>query len=168
MSNTACTTAAARGVAEFLSFTVGDGAYGIAIAAVQELRGYGPVTRLANAPPEVKGVMNLRGLLVPVIDLRIRLGVAEVRYDDTTVVVVLQDGSRTLGAVVDGVSDVIALAPDDIRPAPDVANEPGRRGIVGIGLAAGAMLVLLDVGAVLAGCGIEPAMAALEPSLHLA
>lgn len=168
MSNTACSTAAARGEAEFLSFTIGDGAYGIAIDAVQELRGYGPVTRLANAPPEVKGVMNLRGLMVPVVDLRIQLGLAGVRYDDSTVVVVLQAGGKTVGAVVDGVSDVITLAPEDIRPAPEVANRPGPQTIVGIGLTADAMLVLLDAGALLAGCTIDPAETGALPALQAA
>ncbi|NPE54711.1 chemotaxis protein CheW, partial [Dickeya dadantii] len=103
---------------EFLIFTLGDEEYGVDILKVQEIRGYDQVTRIANTPSFIKGVTNLRGVIVPIVDLRIKFMQQEVDYDDNTVVIVLNLGQRVVGIVVDGVSDVLSLTADQIRPAP--------------------------------------------------
>ena len=107
----------ARG--EFLSFRLGAEEYGIDILRVQEIRGYDAPTRIANAPSFIKGVVNLRGVIVPIIDLRIKFALEHVAYDDLTVTVILNVGGRVVGAVVDSVSDVVALGGEQIRPLPD-------------------------------------------------
>lgn len=105
---------------EFLIFTLGDEEYGVDILKVQEIRGYDQVTRIANTPSFIKGVTNLRGVIVPIVDLRIKFMQQEVDYDDNTVVIVLNLGQRVVGIVVDGVSDVLSLTADQIRPAPSL------------------------------------------------
>jgi purine-binding chemotaxis protein CheW len=104
---------------EFLTFRLGAEEYGIDILKVQEIRGYDTVTRIANAPQFIKGVINLRGVIVPIVDLRLKFNLGAASYDAFTVVVVLNIAERTVGAVVDSVSDVLELAPDQIRPAPE-------------------------------------------------
>src|SRR5579871_5534346 len=106
---------------EFLAFTLGQEEYGIDILKVQEIRGYETVTRIANAPAFIKGVVNLRGVIVPIIDMRIKFNLADPTYDQFTVVIILNVGGRVVGMVVDGVSDVISLTPEQIRPSPDFA-----------------------------------------------
>ncbi|MEQ6600667.1 chemotaxis protein CheW, partial [Pseudomonas aeruginosa] len=93
---------------EYLTFTLGREEYAIDILRVQEIRGYDQVTAIANAPPFIKGVINLRGAIVPIVDLRIKFHLAEVTYDPFTVVIILNIGRRIVGVVVDSVSDVIA------------------------------------------------------------
>ncbi|HBZ75578.1 MAG TPA: chemotaxis protein CheW, partial [Leclercia adecarboxylata] len=106
---------------EFLVFTLGDEEYGIDILKVQEIRGYDQVTRIANTPDFIKGVTNLRGVIVPIVDLRVKFSQGDVEYDDNTVVIVLNLGQRVVGIVVDGVSDVLSLTAEQIRPAPEFA-----------------------------------------------
>ena len=106
---------------EFLVFTLGDEEYGIDILKVQEIRGYDQVTRIANTPAFIKGVTNLRGVIVPIIDLRVKFLQENVTYNDNTVVIVLNFSQRVVGIVVDGVSDVLSLTTDQIRPAPEFA-----------------------------------------------
>ena len=106
---------------EFLVFTLGDEEYGIDILKVQEIRGYDQVTRIANTPAFIKGVTNLRGVIVPIVDLRIKFSQVDVDYNDNTVVIVLNLGQRVVGIVVDGVSDVLSLTAEQIRPAPEFA-----------------------------------------------
>src|SRR5882672_2617320 len=101
---------------EFLTFRLGAEEYGIDILKVQEIRGYDQVTRIANAPTFIKGVVNLRGVIVPIIDLRVKFNLGEARYDAFTVVIVLNVLGRVVGAVVDSVSDVLELAPEQIKP----------------------------------------------------
>jgi len=103
---------------ECLIFRLGEEEYGIDILRVQEIRSYEQPTRIAGAPPAIKGVINLRGVIVPVVDLRLQFGLADPRYDSTTVVVVLSVRGKVVGAVVDSVSDVLELAADNIKPAP--------------------------------------------------
>lgn len=103
---------------EFLIFTLGNEEYGIDILKVQEIRGYDQVTRIANTPAFIKGVTNLRGVIVPIIDLRVKFSQQSVSYDENTVVIVLNFGQRVVGIVVDGVSDVLSLTAEQIRPAP--------------------------------------------------
>ncbi|MGZ9043697.1 MAG: chemotaxis protein CheW, partial [Telluria sp.] len=103
---------------EFLAFTLGSEEYGIDILKVQEIRGYEAVTRIANAPEFIKGVINLRGVIVPILDLRVKFRLSQADYDEFTVVIILNVAGRVVGMVVDSVSDVITLSPEQIRPAP--------------------------------------------------
>ena len=130
---------------EFLTFRLGDEEYGIDILKVQEIRGYDPVTRIANAPDFIKGVINLRGNIVPIIDMRIRLRLGEVAYDAMTVVIILNVGSRVVGMVVDSVSDVLALQADQVRPSPEFGGAFDTRYITGLGALDDRMLILIDI-----------------------
>src|SRR6476620_5631188 len=104
---------------EYLAFTLGSEEYGIDILKVQEIRGYEAVTRIANAPEFIKGVINLRGIIIPVVDMRIKFKLGTPTYDQFTVVIILNIGGRVMGMVVDSVSDVTTLAPDQIKPGPE-------------------------------------------------
>lgn len=130
---------------EFLSFTLGDEHYGVDILKVQEIRGYDAVTRLPDAPEYIKGVINLRGTIVPVIDLRLKLRLKEARYDAFTVMIVLNVEDRVVGIVVDSVSDVIPLSQEQIRPTPEFGASVDTRFISGIGTVDDRMLILLDI-----------------------
>ncbi len=118
---------------EFLVFTLGDEEYGIDILKVQEIRGYDQVTRIANTPAFIKGVTNLRGVIVPIVDLRIKFSQVDVDYNDNTVVIVLNLGQRVVGIVVDGVSDVLSLTAEQIRPAPEFAVTLSTEYLTGLG-----------------------------------
>ncbi|MBJ7220392.1 MULTISPECIES: chemotaxis protein CheW [unclassified Brenneria] len=130
---------------EFLIFTLGDEEYGVDILKVQEIRGYDQVTRIANTPTFIKGVTNLRGVIVPIVDLRIKFAQQEVDYDDNTVVIVLNLGQRVVGIVVDGVSDVLSLTADQIRPAPEFAVTLSTEYLTGLGSLGERMLILVDI-----------------------
>lgn len=104
---------------EFLTFVLGDENYALDIMTVKEIRGYESVTKIANAPSYIKGVLNLRGDIVPIIDLRIKFNVGEVTYDEFTIVIMLMIGDRVVGIVVDEVSDVIKVDDEEIRPPPE-------------------------------------------------
>jgi purine-binding chemotaxis protein CheW len=140
---------ASDSIHEFLTFKLGPEEYGIDILRVQEIRGYESPTRMANAPPYIKGVVNLRGIIVPIIDLRIKFGMNEVNYDSVTVTIVLNICNRVIGVVVDSVSDVIALEPTDIKPAPEFNGAMSTEYIIGIGSIQSAeqerMLILMDI-----------------------
>ncbi|QIZ47674.1 chemotaxis protein CheW [Dickeya zeae] len=130
---------------EFLIFTLGDEEYGVDILKVQEIRGYDQVTRIANTPEFIKGVTNLRGVIVPIVDLRIKFMQQEVDYDDNTVVIVLNLGQRVVGIVVDGVSDVLSLTAEQIRPAPEFAVTLSTEYLTGLGSLGERMLILVDI-----------------------
>ncbi|AKL12685.1 Chemotaxis protein CheW [Phytobacter ursingii] len=130
---------------EFLVFTLGDEEYGIDILKVQEIRGYDQVTRIANTPDFIKGVTNLRGVIVPIVDLRVKFSQGEVEYNDNTVVIVLNFGQRVVGIVVDGVSDVLSLAADQIRPAPEFAVTLSTEYLTGLGALGERMLILVNI-----------------------
>jgi len=130
---------------EFLSFTLGQESYAIDILKVQEIRGYETPTRIANTPDFIKGVVNLRGHIVPIVDLRLKLGMDEARYDGTTVVIILNILKRVVGMVVDGVSDVVALAPDSIKPAPELGASLDTRYILGLATLGEDLLILVDI-----------------------
>jgi purine-binding chemotaxis protein CheW len=104
---------------EFLTFVLGDENYALDIMTVKEIRGYEDVTKIANAPDYIKGVLNLRGDIVPIIDLRIKFNVGAATYDEFTIVIMLMIGDRVVGIVVDEVSDVIKVNDDEIRPPPE-------------------------------------------------
>jgi purine-binding chemotaxis protein CheW len=130
---------------EFLIFTLGNEEYGIDILKVQEIRGYDQVTRIANTPSFIKGVTNLRGVIVPIIDLRVKFAQQDVSYDENTVVIVLNFGQRVVGIVVDGVSDVLSLTTDQIRPAPEFAVTLATEYLTGLGSLGERMLILVDI-----------------------
>ena len=130
---------------EFLVFTLGDEEYGIDILKVQEIRGYDQVTRIANTPAFIKGVTNLRGVIVPIIDLRIKFAQPGVEYNDNTVVIVLNLVPRVVGIVVDGVSDVLSLTADQIRPSPEFAVTMSTEYLTGLGALGDRMLILVDI-----------------------
>lgn len=130
---------------EFLIFTLGNEEYGIDILKVQEIRGYDQVTRIANTPAFIKGVTNLRGVIVPIIDLRVKFAQQDVSYDENTVVIVLNFGQRVVGIVVDGVSDVLSLTTDQIRPAPEFAVTLATEYLTGLGSLGERMLILVDI-----------------------
>ncbi|MFN4237404.1 MAG: chemotaxis protein CheW [Vogesella sp.] len=130
---------------EYLVFTLGNEEYGIDILKVQEIRGYDAVTRLAKSPDFIKGVINLRGHIVPIVDMRIKFDVGNVIYNDFTVVIILNVLNRTVGMVVDGVSDVIELAGDDIRPAPEFGSVMNTNYIQGLGVVGERMIIMVDI-----------------------
>ena len=137
---------------EYLSFKVGAEEYGIDILRVQEIRGFDAATRIAHAPQFIRGVINLRGVIVPIIDLRIKFGLGEARIDAFTVVIILNVARRTLGVVVDSVSDVLQLSADQIRPAPQFSSQVDVSHVVGLGTVPAAaegdsdrMLIIVDI-----------------------
>ncbi len=130
---------------EFLAFTLGKEEYGIDILKVQEIRGYETVTRIANAPEFVKGVVNLRGIIVPIVDMRIKFNLGEPTYDQFTVVIILNIGGRVVGMVVDSVSDVITLAPEQVKPAPEMGTALNTDYLIGLGTLDERMLILVDI-----------------------
>ena len=143
----AAANAALHGTArEYLSFKLGAEEYGIDILKVQEIRGYENPTRIANAAHFIKGVVNLRGVIVPIVDLRLKLGCPTIEYNSFTVVIVLNVRNRVVGAVVDSVSDVLELKRDEIRPAPEMSSAAVDTSfITGIGAVSDRMLILMDI-----------------------
>ena len=129
---------------QFLTFRVGAEEYGIDILKVQEIRSYEQPTRIANSPPFVKGVVNLRGVIVPIVDLRLRLG-CEGEYSSFTVVIILNVCNRVVGIVVDSVSDVLEMAAGDIKPPPEIGAAIDTRFVTGLGKVGERMLILLDI-----------------------
>lgn len=130
---------------ENLVFTLGSEEYGIDILKVQEIRGYDAVTRIANTPPFMKGVINLRGAIVPIVDLRIKFNLGEPTYDVFTVVIILNIGKRIVGIVVDGVSDVINLTPEQIRPSPEFGSLVNTEYVIALGTIEERMIILIDI-----------------------
>ena len=139
---------------QFLAFNLGDEEYGVDIRKVQELRGYDTVTRIANAPDYIKGVVNLRGIIVPIIDMRIKFNLGEPTYDEFTVVIVLNLGGRIIGMVVDNVSDVLTLTREQIRPAPEMGASLDTDYLTGLGTVGDRMMILVDIERLMAGADI--------------
>ena len=137
-------SAKAATAGEFLTFTLGQEEYGVDILKVQEIRGYDAVTRLPDAPEYIKGVINLRGTIVPVIDMRVKFRL-EAKVDALTVMIVLNVADRVVGMVVDSVSDVVQLTAEQIRAMPEVGTGIDRRFLTGIGALDERMLILLDI-----------------------
>ncbi|WP_440480566.1 chemotaxis protein CheW [Ramlibacter tataouinensis] len=131
---------------EFLTFRLGAEAYAIDILKVQEIRGWEPPTAIANSPAFIKGVINLRGVIVPILDLRVKFRLDKADYDEFTVVIILNVASRVVGAVVDSVSDVLALPEEAIRPTPEFASATfDTRYITGLATVEEELLILLDI-----------------------
>jgi purine-binding chemotaxis protein CheW len=135
----------AADVKECLSFRLGGEEYGIDILAVREIREYEKPTRIASAPAFILGVINLRGVIVPIVDLRIKFGVAEATYNGSTVVIILNVANRVLGIVVDSVSDVLPLKQEEIRPAPEFSPAIDASYVRGLASLPGGLLILVDI-----------------------
>ncbi len=133
------------GVREYLTFSLGKVEYAMDILKVQEIRGYDSVTHMANTPDFMKGVINLRGVIVPIIDMRIKFNLGNVVYDEFTVVIIINVLGRVIGMVVDGVSDVVTLSPEQIKPAPEFGSGINSEYITGMGTVNEQMLVLVDI-----------------------
>lgn len=150
MQNPALNSSRARSavsapVREFLAFRLGQEDYAIDILKVQEIRVFDTVTKLPGAPDYIKGVINLRGLIAPVIDLRIKFGLKDAEYGPFTVLIVLHVRERLVAVVVDAVADVVALTEDQVRPAPEFATAVNIEYIMGLGTRGEHMLILLDI-----------------------
>ena len=137
---------------QFLTFTLGSEEYGVEILKVQEIKGYTTVTPIPNTPGYVKGVMNLRGTIVPVVDLRSKLSMNTAEYTQFSVIIVVTVGSRVMGLVVDAVSEVLNIPRGDIQPTPDFGAQVDARFISGMAKAGDKLVVLLDLDRVL---GVE-------------
>ena len=133
------------GAREYLTFRLDQEEYGIDILKVQEIRGYEQPTRIANAPAFIKGVVNLRGTIVPIVDMRLKFNCAQADYNSFTVVIILNLRDRVVGIVVDSVSDVMELSAENIRSAPDVESAIDNGCILGLGSVGERMLILLDI-----------------------
>jgi purine-binding chemotaxis protein CheW len=130
---------------EFLTFVLGKEHYALDIMSVKEIRGYEAVTKIANAPAFIKGVMNLRGDIVPIVDLRIKFSLGEASYDEFTIVIMLNVAERIVGIVVDGVSDVIRLTDDQIRPPPEFGVAFDSRYLLGLVPIDEHMVILVNI-----------------------
>jgi purine-binding chemotaxis protein CheW len=140
---------------DFLTFSLGDEHYAIDILTVKEIRGYETVTKIANAPPFIKGVINLRGDIVPIVDLRIKFNVGQATYDEFTIVIVLHIGNRIVGIVVDGVSDVVSLSKEQLRPPPDFGVAFNSRYLLGLATVNEQMIILVDINELISSDELE-------------
>ena len=140
---------------EFLAFSLGDEVYGIDILKVQEIRDHEPVTKIANTPDFIKGVINLRGVIVPVIDMRVKFRLDNVEYNQFTVVIILNVCGRVIGIVVDGVSDVIELAPEHIHDAPEFGASLDTQYLRGMATMEGRMVILIDIERLMSASDME-------------
>ncbi|AWL12105.1 Chemotaxis protein CheW [Saliniradius amylolyticus] len=134
---------------EFLTFVLGEEHYGLDIMAVKEIRGYEPVTSIAKAPPFIKGVLNLRGEVVPIVDLRLKFDLGEATYTEFTIVIMVTVADRIVGIVVDAVSDVVKLEDEDIRPAPEFGVAFDSRYLDGLAPLDDKMVILVDIEALI-------------------
>lgn len=130
---------------EFLTFRLGGEEYGMEILKVQEIRGYDAITKISNTPDFIKGVVNLRGNIVPIVDMRIKFNLGDITYDQYTVVIILNIEGRVTGIVVDGVSDVIGLTEEQMRPTPEFGTVIDTEYIKGLGSIDERMLILVDI-----------------------
>ncbi len=147
---------------EFLTFRLGKEEYGVEILKVQEIRGWEQPTQIANAPQFIKGVINLRGTIVPIVDMRIKFALGEAGYDMFTVVIILNVAGRIVGMVVDSVSDVLTLPASKIRPAPEFSSAFDTQYITGLGTVEQRMLILINIEKLMT----SPDMALVEASIH--
>ena len=148
---TASAAVVAQASNEYLTFTLGQEEYGIEILKVQEIRCSEAVTHIANAPAFIKGVVNLRGIIVPIVDMRIKFNLGSAEYNQFTVVIILNVAGRVVGMVVDGVSDVITLTAEQMKPAPDFSSSFNTEYIMGLGTVEDRMLILVDIEKLMTG-----------------
>jgi purine-binding chemotaxis protein CheW len=156
------TSAAPTALREFLAFKLGSEEYGIDILRVQEIRSYDKPTRIAGTPDFVKGVINLRGVIVPIIDMRIKLKLEAVHYDAFTVVIMLNIGRRVVGMVVDAVSDVITLRSEQLRAPPTFSAGLASEHLLALAAVEQRMLILVDIDKLMSGADIG----LVEPTLQ--
>ena len=147
---------------QFLTFRLGGEEYGVGILTVQEIRGWSSVTKVPHTPAWLLGVINLRGVVVPIIDLRIKFDLASAEYNETTVVIILTVATRVIGVVVDAVSDVITLGSQQIKPAPSLGNGAETQHIIGFGTLDERMRILMDVEKLMAGAD----MGLVDKAIH--
>jgi purine-binding chemotaxis protein CheW len=140
---------------EYLTFTLGREEYAIDILKVQEIRGYETPTLIANAPTFIKGVINLRGIIVPIVDLRIKFNLGKIEYTPFTVVIILNVAGRVIGVVVDSVSDVISLTQSQIRPAPDFSGNFDTKYILGLASQDSRMMIVTDIERLMTSADME-------------
>ena len=160
MTQTTTKPAGADAIAqEYLVFRLGNEEYGIDILKVQEIRGCDSVTRIPNAPGFITGVTNLRGVIVPIVDLRVRFSLPDVQQDDSTVVIIL------VGIVVDGVVDVLSMDMDQIKPTPDFASMLSSRYLLGLGVMENRMIILVNIEMLLSREEMDMVDSMLETSL---
>ncbi|WP_058913559.1 chemotaxis protein CheW [Entomohabitans teleogrylli] len=129
----------------YLVFTLGEEEYGIEILKVQEIRGYDRVTRIANTPDFIIGVTNLRGVIVPIVDLRVKFRLDAAEFNANTVIIIVNFSDRVVGIIVDGVSDVLTLDGNHIKPAPDISSTLAVEYLLGLGTVDERMLILVDI-----------------------
>lgn len=134
---------------QYLTFTLGEEEYGVDILRVQEIKGFSAATPIPNTPPHVKGVMNLRGTILPVVDLRVKFGLLSPTYDRFTVTIVVNVGGKVMGLVVDAVSDVLNIPTADIQEAPDLGSQVDTRFIASIARAGEKIVIVLNLETVL-------------------
>ncbi|MDO8283631.1 MAG: chemotaxis protein CheW [Rhodoferax sp.] len=134
---------------QYLTLRLGDEDYAIDIMRVQEIRSYEEPTRMANSPIFIKGVINLRGVIVPIVDLRMKLNISKVEYNEFTVVIILNVRGSIIGAVVDAVSDVVTLDAKNIKPAPQFESAIDSRFILGLAQVGERMLIVMNMEALL-------------------
>jgi purine-binding chemotaxis protein CheW len=146
---------ASTGEREYLTFRLDQEEYGIDILKVQEIRGYEPPTRIANAPNFIKGVVNLRGTIIPIVDLRLKFNCSKADYNAFTVVIILNLRSRIVGIVVDSVSDVMELPAESLKAAPDVDSLIDSDAVLGLGSLGDRMLILIDIEKLMSGVDME-------------
>ena len=139
---------------QYLTFRLGEEEYGVEILKVQEIRGYTAITPVPNTPAYLKGVMNLRGTIVPVVDLRAKFGMEAAEYTAFTVIIVLTVGTKVVGLIVDAVSDVLNIPKTDIQATPDFGAQVDARFISGMAKAGDKLVVLLDIDRVLGEAGL--------------
>ncbi len=135
---------------QFLTFTLGDELYGVDILRVQEIKGYTAVTRIPNTPSDIKGVLNLRGTIVPIVDLRTKFGMDKAEYTMFTVIIVVVVREKTVGIVVDAVSDVVDLTKKDVQAPPEFGAKVDVSFLNGIGQCGDKLIALLDIDRLLA------------------
>jgi purine-binding chemotaxis protein CheW len=136
---------------QYLTFTLGQEEYGVEILKVQEIKGYSAITPIPNTPAYLKGVMNLRGTIIPVVDLRAKFAMMQAEYNQFTVIIVVTVGSKIMGLVVDAVSDVLNIPRTDIQDTPDFGAQVDAQFINGMAKAGEKLVVLLDIDKVLSG-----------------
>lgn len=136
---------------QYLTLRLGSEEYALDILRVQEIRSYEEPTRMVNAPSFVKGVVNLRGVIVPIVDLRLKLNIEKVAYDEFTVVIILNVRGAVVGAVVDAVSDVVTLTSQSIKAAPQFETAIDARFITGLATVSDRMLIVMNIEALMSG-----------------
>ena len=142
---------------QFLTFALGQEEYGVEILKIQEIKGFSAITPLPNAPPFLKGVLNLRGTIVPIVDLRKKFGMDEETYTKFTVIVVVQVRGQIMGFIVDAVSDVLSVSGSDIQPTPDLHGQVDTAFLTGLAKAGEKLVLLLDIDKILTATDVGSA-----------